>query len=96
MANLLDILNERIVLGDGATGTYLYDLGVPLNHCLEEINVSRPELLARLYREYVEAGRAGGGDEQLWRESRAAGALWVGPSGERDQSGARRRWRARR
>jgi methionine synthase I (cobalamin-dependent) len=56
MANLLDLLNERIVLGDGATGTYLYDLGVPLNHCLEEVNVSQPELLARLYREYAEAG----------------------------------------
>jgi methionine synthase I (cobalamin-dependent)/5,10-methylenetetrahydrofolate reductase len=56
MANLLEILNERIVLGDGATGTYLYDLGVPLNHCLEEVNVSQPDLLARLYREYAEAG----------------------------------------
>ena len=40
MANLLDLLSERIVLGDGATGTYLYELGVPLNHCLEEINLS--------------------------------------------------------
>src|SRR5471030_2826930 len=56
MANLLDILSERIVLGDGATGTYLYDLGVPLNHCLEEVNISQPELLLRLYREYADAG----------------------------------------
>ena len=56
MANLLDLLNERIVLGDGATGTYLYDLGVPLNHCLEEVNLSQPDLLARLYREYADAG----------------------------------------
>src|SRR5271170_7691570 len=56
MANLLDILNERIVVGDGATGTYLYDLGVPLNHCLEELNVSQPELLTRLFREYADAG----------------------------------------
>jgi len=56
MANLLNLLNERIVLGDGATGTYLYELGVPVNHCLEEINLSQPELLARVYREYAEAG----------------------------------------
>jgi len=56
MANLLDILNERIVLGDGATGTYLYELGVPLNHCLEEVNLSQPELLTRIYREYADAG----------------------------------------
>ena len=56
MAQLLDILNERIVIGDGATGTYLYELGVPLNHCLEEVNIGRPDLLARLYREYADAG----------------------------------------
>jgi homocysteine S-methyltransferase len=56
MANLLDILNERVVLGDGATGTYLYELGVPLNHCLEEVNLSQPELLTRVYREYADAG----------------------------------------
>ena len=56
MANFLDLLRERIVLGDGATGTYLYDLGVPLNHCLEEVNLSQPDLLARLYREYADAG----------------------------------------
>jgi methionine synthase / methylenetetrahydrofolate reductase(NADPH) len=56
MAHLLDILNERIVIGDGATGTYLYELGVPLNHCLEEVNLSQPDLLARLYREYADAG----------------------------------------
>ena len=56
MANLLDILNDRIVLGDGATGTYLNELGVPLNHCLEEVNLSQPELLTRVYREYADAG----------------------------------------
>jgi homocysteine S-methyltransferase len=56
MANLLDLLRERIVLGDGATGTYLYELGVPLHHCLEEINLSQPALLERLYREYADAG----------------------------------------
>ncbi len=56
MANLLNILDERIVIGDGATGTYLYELGVPMNHCLEEINLSRPEIVARVYREYADAG----------------------------------------
>ncbi len=56
MANLLDLLRERIVIGDGATGTYLYEQGVPLNHCLEEINLSQPDLLRKIYREYVDAG----------------------------------------
>ena len=56
MAKFLDILNERIVLGDGATGTYLYDLGAPLNHCLEELNLTQPELVTRVYQEYADAG----------------------------------------
>jgi methionine synthase I (cobalamin-dependent)/5,10-methylenetetrahydrofolate reductase len=56
MADILQILNERLVLGDGATGTYLYERGVPLNHCLEEVNLSQPELLTQIYREYVDAG----------------------------------------
>jgi homocysteine S-methyltransferase len=56
MANLLEILHERIVIGDGATGTYLYELGVPLPACLEEANVTRPDLVARVYREYAAAG----------------------------------------
>src|SRR5476651_602411 len=56
MAKLLDLLSDRVVLGDGATGTYLYELGVPLNHCLEELNLTRPELLTRVYQEYADAG----------------------------------------
>lgn len=56
MAKLLDLLYERVVLGDGATGTYLYELGVPLNHCLEELNLTQPELVTRVYREYADAG----------------------------------------
>ena len=56
MAKLLDILRERVVLGDGATGTYLYELGVPLNQCLEELNITRPELVSQVYQEYANAG----------------------------------------
>jgi len=57
MAKLLELLNDRIVLGDGATGTYLYELGVPLNHCLEEVNLSQPDLLTRIYRSTPTPGR---------------------------------------
>jgi hypothetical protein len=56
MADFLELLRERIVLGDGATGTYLYELGAPANHCLEELNLTRPELVSRLYLEYADAG----------------------------------------
>lgn len=56
MATFLELLRERIVLGDGATGTYLYELGAPANHCLEELNLTRPELVSRVYQEYARAG----------------------------------------
>ena len=56
MANLLDLLHERIVIGDGATGTYLYELGVPIHHCLEEVNLTQPELVTQAYQAYADAG----------------------------------------
>ena len=56
MADLLEILHERIVVGDGATGTYLHERGVPLHYCLEELNLTRPELLTSVYQAYAEAG----------------------------------------
>jgi len=56
MANLLDELEERILVGDGATGTYLHSLGIPAGACLEEANLSRPDLVTRVYEDYIAAG----------------------------------------
>lgn len=56
MANLLDTLEAQILIGDGATGTYLYSLGVETDHCLEETNLRQPELVTRVYSEYIGAG----------------------------------------
>jgi len=56
MANLLESLSERLVLGDGALGTYLYSLGLPRRYCLEEANLSRPELVRRAHADYCQAG----------------------------------------
>ncbi len=56
MANFLDVLHEGLVLGDGATGTYLYSLGVSSHHCLEELNISQPDLVSRVYLDYAAAG----------------------------------------
>ncbi len=50
------VLRERILIGDGAMGTYLYELGVPPAQCLEELNVQQPELVLRVHREYAAAG----------------------------------------
>lgn len=56
MANLIDALQDRILIGDGATGTYLYSQGVASDHCLEEVNLTQPELVTRIYDEYIGAG----------------------------------------
>lgn len=53
---LTSLLAERVVIGDGAMATYLYQKGVPLGVCYEELAISAPHLLYQAHREYVEAG----------------------------------------
>ena len=52
----LDALNERVLVCDGAMGTMLYGRGVFLNRCFDELNVSRPDLVAEVHQAYVRAG----------------------------------------
>ncbi len=47
---------EGVVLFDGAMGTMLYDRGVFINRCFEEINIAMPEMVTKVYKEYVDAG----------------------------------------
>jgi 5-methyltetrahydrofolate--homocysteine methyltransferase len=46
---------ERLV-SDGAMGTELQQRGLPAGHCPEEFNVSHPEVVLSIYRDYYEAG----------------------------------------
>ncbi|CAF0704591.1 bifunctional homocysteine S-methyltransferase/methylenetetrahydrofolate reductase [Candidatus Methylacidithermus pantelleriae] len=56
MANILQELEQRIVIGNGAIGTYLYALGIPRGFCLEALNLTRPDLVTKVYQDYVAAG----------------------------------------
>ena len=47
---------ERIVLFDGAMGTMLYQKGVFINQCYDELSVRSPELIRDIHRQYVKAG----------------------------------------
>jgi methionine synthase I (cobalamin-dependent)/5,10-methylenetetrahydrofolate reductase len=49
-------LAERPLLADGGMGTLLFSRGIPQRACLDELVVSRPDLVATLHREYIEAG----------------------------------------
>ncbi len=52
----LERIQEGVVVCDGATGTMLYSRGVFVNRCFDELNLSNPDLIEALHREYVEAG----------------------------------------
>ncbi len=47
--------NTKLLM-DGATGTELYNRGMFINRCFEEANLSNPELILQLHREYLDAG----------------------------------------
>jgi len=49
-------LAARPILADGGMGTLMFSRGIPQRACLDELVVSRPELVAAAHREYLEAG----------------------------------------
>lgn len=53
---LRELLAERVILGDGAMGTMLYEQGVFLNQCFEEVNLTNPNKVKRIHIQYLEAG----------------------------------------
>jgi homocysteine S-methyltransferase len=50
------LLADRVVVFDGATGTRLYDMGVFLNRCFDELNLSAPSMVEEVHRGYVAVG----------------------------------------
>lgn len=54
--NLLEILNQKTVLADGAMGTMLHARGVGFDKCFDELNLTNPAAVADVHREYIEAG----------------------------------------
>ena len=62
MNSLRNALNNGVVIADGAMGTMLQDADLSLDDfqghegCNEILNVTRPEVVAAVHREYFEAG----------------------------------------
>ena len=54
--DLIDELQTRLICGDGAIGTLLLDMGVPLESCFEELCVSEPERIRGVHDQYIAAG----------------------------------------
>ena len=54
--DLLARLAAGPVVADGAMGTMLYERGVYLNRCYDEVNLTAPELVEAIHRDYLRAG----------------------------------------
>lgn len=52
----IDRLRQGPLLCDGAMGTMLYALGIPYERCFDELNISQPEVVQRIHRDYILAG----------------------------------------
>jgi len=57
IARLREWLEDgRVHLMDGALGTVLYQRGVFVNVCYDELNLSQPDLVLGVHADYVRAG----------------------------------------
>ena len=54
--SLLEALTREPLVFDGAMGTQIYERGVLYSALFEGLNVSRPELIGAIHRDYVNAG----------------------------------------
>ncbi len=55
-SQFLDLVQTRVLLGDGGMGTMLYSKGVYLHTCFDELNLTNPALVREVHREYIESG----------------------------------------
>src|SRR4030067_459693 len=56
MERILDRMKKSPLVFDGAMGTMIYERGVFINTCFDELSLSNPKLISQIHREYVEAG----------------------------------------
>lgn len=53
---LIERLTAGVVLGDGAMGTMLFNVGHSSDECLESLNASDPGTVSSIHRQYINAG----------------------------------------
>lgn len=52
----LERLKDGVLLFDGAMGTMIYDSGVFINQCFENMNLSSPDTILDVHRRMADAG----------------------------------------
>jgi len=56
MKSFREALGKRVLVCDGAMGTLLYRKGEMANRSFEQVNLTKPELVRDVHREYIAAG----------------------------------------
>ncbi|MBD3315608.1 MAG: bifunctional homocysteine S-methyltransferase/methylenetetrahydrofolate reductase, partial [Chitinivibrionales bacterium] len=56
MLNIIERMIDHPLVFDGAMGTMIYERGVFINTCYDELSLTRAELICRIHRDYIEAG----------------------------------------
>ena len=54
--NIVEKMNETPLVFDGAMGTVIYEKGVFINACYDELNLTRADLIKSIHQEYIDAG----------------------------------------
>lgn len=56
LQNIINKMEENPLIFDGAMGTVIYEKGVFINACYDELNLTNPDLIKSIHKEYIEAG----------------------------------------
>jgi len=56
MKSFRERLRNEVIVFDGGVGTYLYEKGIYINTCFDELNLTNPDLVAEVHRDYINAG----------------------------------------
>jgi len=56
MISFTEYIKENLVLLDGAMGSLIYEKGIFIDKCYDELNLSRPDLIRSIHEEYIRAG----------------------------------------
>jgi methionine synthase I (cobalamin-dependent)/5,10-methylenetetrahydrofolate reductase len=56
MKSFRERLQNDVIVFDGGVGTYLYEKGIFINTCVDELNLTNSDLVHEVHRDYVNAG----------------------------------------
>ena len=56
MKSFRERLQQDVIVFDGGVGTSLYEKGVFINTCFDELNLTNPDIVGTVHRDYVNAG----------------------------------------